>query len=116
MKARVGLSNEFAHCALKLIHETQFDSGGVLTMPIVFENDPPVHPVNMDNVSKCADKIFETTDATISFASDDSGKIGDLRVDPWHGDQEALACVAEALGAETYPGNRHFTASVRLYP
>jgi hypothetical protein len=116
MKSRAGLSNAFAQCAAERIAATQFDSPGLVVMPITFEHEPSAHPVQMDVLGRCASVVSVPTDATITYSADENGKVADLRVDPWHGDQDALGCVAEALGAEALTPSQHFVARVKMYP
>jgi hypothetical protein len=117
-KARVGLSASFQRCVENLVHRVHFEGGGRYEIPVTFEHDPPTHPADLRTLGSCARTVAEPTDATIAYASDAEGNVDGLRVDPFHGDKDALACVAEALApsGEKQVPNQRFVAHVRMYP
>lgn len=118
---RVGLSSEVASCVEKLLRGARFE--GVpsplwvpLTWTLVHEGRVAGHPSRVPNVHTCGRDVTTLTEATLTYATDDAGAVGDLAVDPWKGDQAALACAAEAVRRAPHGASSQFVLHLRYHP
>lgn len=118
---RLGLAPSLAACVERMVHDARFEGvPSPLAVPLTYAMKRPNgaiwgHPARID-VEGCTSKLAAPTEATLSYASDANGHVGDLAVDPWKGDQPALECVANAVRTAPHGPSTQFVLRVRMRP
>lgn len=118
---RVGLPLSVASCVERMLKDAKFEGvPSPLTVPLTYTMKRPDgstygHPSRVE-LGACAAKLGAPTDATITYATDATGQVGDLAVEPWHGDQAALECAADALKKSPHGASTQYVLRLRLHP
>lgn len=118
---RLGLGPAVAECVARMVRDARFEGvASPLTLPLTYAMKRPNgalwgHPARVD-VGDCTSKLASPTEATLAYASDATGQVGDLAVDPWKGDQTALECLANAVRKTAHGPSTQFVLRARLHP
>jgi hypothetical protein len=118
---RIGLTAGEAACVEKLLRGARFENvQSPLYVPLTYvqkrRGAAYGAPSRIPNLHACGRSITLPTEATFSYTTDAAGKVADLKVDPWKGDQTALECAANAVTAAPHAPNTSFVARIRFHP
>lgn len=118
---RIGLSTGLAKCIEQRLSGARFSapggSGATLSIPVTYIQKKQAGPAEtIAALEHCADALKQPTEATIEYTTDARGAVGDVKVDPWKGDQEVLGCVADALSNVPHPPGIHFVIQAKFQP
>ncbi len=118
---RIGLTSGQAACVEKLLRGARFENvQSPLYVPVTYvqkrRGAAYGAPSRIPNIHACGKSVTVVTEATFSYSSDGAGKVADLKVDPWKGDQAALECAANAVTAAPHASNTSFVARLRFHP
>lgn len=118
---RIGLPSMVATCIEKITAGAHFmapgGTGTVLEIPVTYVHPHDAWPtVATPDIEHCADRVKQPTEATIRYTTNEGGWVGDVQIDPWKGDQEALGCTADAISKVKHPPNLHFVINARFDP
>jgi len=92
-------------------------NGATLSIPVTYLQKKQSGPFEtVAALERCADSLKQPTEATIEYTTDPRGAVGDVKVDPWKGDQEVLGCVADALSSVPHPPGIHFVIQAKFQP
>jgi hypothetical protein len=119
---RIGLSPGFSACVEKMLRAARFEGvPSPFYLPLTYvvrsaDGSLYGHPSRVANIHGCGRSVSEPTEATIAYATDDAGRVGDLAIDPWKGDQKALECAAEAVRTAAHAPSTQFVLHLRYHP
>lgn len=120
---RIGLPADLATCIERIVASAQFmppgGNGSMLRIPVTYVHQQ--HGVRdawptlaTAAIEHCAESVKQPTEATIQYTTDDAGAVGDVRIDPWKGDQDVLGCTADALHGVQHPPRMRFVVHARF--
>jgi hypothetical protein len=118
---RIGLSGAIATCFERMVRVARFEGvPSPLIVPLTYSMKRPDgalygHPARVD-LQGCGAKATVATEATLSYASDTTGEVGDLAVDPWKGDQGALECAANMIRKTPHGPSTQFVLRLLFHP
>jgi hypothetical protein len=118
---RIGLPPSASACVEKMLKGAKFENvRSPLYVPLTYVQKRRGAawgaPSRIANLHTCGKSVSVPTEATFSYASDDQGKVTDLKVDPWKGDQGALECAANAVTAAPHAAGTSYIARLRFHP
>jgi hypothetical protein len=118
---RIGLPSSTSACVEKLLRGARFENvRSPLYVPLTYvqKNRGAAYgpPSRIPNLHTCGKTVTVPTEATFEYAADATGKVADLKVDPWKGDQTALECAANAVSATPHGANTTYVARLRFHP
>ena len=118
---RIGLTSAHAACVQKLLKPARFENlPSPLYVPLTYAQKHRGAaygpPARVAGIHGCIKTVKEATEATFSYTTDAAGKVADLKVDPWKGDQPALECAANAVTNAPHPASMSFVAKVKFHP
>lgn len=118
---RVGLSASMSACVEQRLKEARFEGvASPLYVPLTYaqrrRGGAFGPPSRIPNLHACGKSVSVPTEATFAYTADADGRVGDLKVDPWKGDQEALGCAANAVSAAPHAPLGQYVAKIRFHP
>jgi hypothetical protein len=118
---RIGLAKTQTACVEKLLRPARFENvPSPLYVPLTYAQKRRGAaygpPSRIAGIHGCGKTVATPTEATFSYTSDASGKVADLKVDPWKGDQAALECAANAVTNAPHPASMTFVANIKFHP